>query len=144
VPLVDGVDPDEHAIKLGELCVDRVKDIVLIDRRFRINPDIAERGEDGPEPAGLWRSGAPRRFATAPQDSDAADASFGLRHERPLRIYAPMSFFLSAAPPSPRADDIRFHRVPDRCQQLKLVKIGERPQSQSTISPLFDRRIQPN
>src|SRR5262249_8965015 len=28
--------------------------------------------------------------------------------------------------------------------QLMLVKIGERPQSQSTISPLFDRRIQPN
>jgi hypothetical protein len=62
VSLVDGVDPDECAIKLGELCVHGVKDIVLVDHRFRINSDIGERREDGLEPAGLWRSGAARRF----------------------------------------------------------------------------------
>ena len=48
------VDPDEHAIERGELCTHGIDDIVLIDHRFRIDPDIGERREYGFEPAGLW------------------------------------------------------------------------------------------
>ena len=65
-PLVDGIDPDEHAIKRGELCAHGVNDIVLVDHRFRIDANVGERREDGLEPAGLWRGAAARRFIAPP------------------------------------------------------------------------------
>src|SRR5438309_12050220 len=59
-PLVNRVDPDEHAIERGELCAHGVEDVVLEDHRFRIDADIGERGEDGLEPgwSRAWRCGA--------------------------------------------------------------------------------------
>ena len=65
-PLVNGVDPDEHAIKRGELCAHGVNDIVLVNHRFRIDADIGERRENGLEPAGLWRGAAALRFIAPP------------------------------------------------------------------------------
>jgi len=44
----------------------RVDDVVLVDHRYRIDADIDERGEDGLEPAGVWRSAAARRFTGPP------------------------------------------------------------------------------
>jgi hypothetical protein len=61
-PLVNRIDPDEHAINHGELCAHSVADIVLIDDRFRIDADFGQRCEDVFEPAGLWRGAATRRF----------------------------------------------------------------------------------
>jgi hypothetical protein len=63
---VNRIDPDEHAIECGELCAHGVEDIVLVDHRVRIDVDIGERGEDGLEPAGLWRGTAARRFVATP------------------------------------------------------------------------------
>jgi hypothetical protein len=65
-PLVNRVDPDEHANDCGELCAHGLQDIVLVDHRFRIDADIGERREDGLEPAGLWRRAAARRFVAPP------------------------------------------------------------------------------
>ncbi len=65
-PLVNRVDPDEHAIERGELCAHGVEDIVLVDHRFRFDADIRERGEDGLEPAGFWRGAMARRFIAPP------------------------------------------------------------------------------
>jgi hypothetical protein len=87
-PFVDGIDPYEHAIKRGELSAHGVEDIILVDHRFGVDANVAERREDSLEPAGLWRRVAARRCITAPQDSDAAKgrlegrfkARFGLRH----------------------------------------------------------------
>src|SRR5262249_30180069 len=93
--LMDWIDPDEHSIKRNELCAHGVKDIILVDRRFRRDADPGERSEDGFEAAGFWRNAAARRFITSPEDSDAAEASFGLRHGKKLHVYAPMSAFLS-------------------------------------------------
>jgi hypothetical protein len=64
----------------SELCAHGVEDIVLVDHRFRIDTRISERREDGLEPAGLRRGAAARRFIAAPQDSDPAEVSCGLRH----------------------------------------------------------------
>src|SRR5215470_18929707 len=86
-PLVNRVDPDEHAIERGELCARGIEDIVLVDYRFRIDADIGERREDGLEPAGLWRGAAARRFIAAPEDSDAAEASCGLRYGKRLHVH---------------------------------------------------------
>ena len=60
------VDPDEHAIECGELCAHGVDDIVLVDHRFRFDPDIRERCEDGLEPADFWHGAMARRFIAAP------------------------------------------------------------------------------
>src|SRR4029077_187912 len=79
-PLVNRIDPDEYAIKSGEPWARAVEDIVLIDYRFRIDTDLGERCEHGPEPAGLGRDTAARRLLTPPEDSDAAEASCGLKH----------------------------------------------------------------
>ena len=86
-PLVNRVDPDEHAIERGELCAHSVEDIVLINHRFGIDADIGERREHGLEPAGLRRGIAARRFIAPPEESDAAKASCGLKHGNRLRIY---------------------------------------------------------
>jgi hypothetical protein len=83
-PLVNRIDLDEHAIERGELCADGVENIVLVDHRFRINADIGERREHGPEPAGLWRGTAARRFISPPEDSDAAETNSGLKHGKRL------------------------------------------------------------
>ena len=64
--LVNGVDPDKYPIKRGELCADGVKNIVLVDNRFRVDADVGERGKDRLEPAGLWRGAAARRFIAPP------------------------------------------------------------------------------
>ena len=65
-PLVNRVDPDQHAIERGELGAHGVADIVLVDHRLCIDADIGERREDGLEPAGLRRGAAARRFIAAP------------------------------------------------------------------------------
>ena len=65
-PLVNRVDPDEHAIERGELCAHGLEDLVLVDHRFRIDADIGERREDGLEPAGIWRGAAARRLVAPP------------------------------------------------------------------------------
>ena len=65
-PLVNRVDPDEHAIERGELCAHGVEHIVLVDHRFRFDADISERCEDGLEPACFWRGGTARRFIAPP------------------------------------------------------------------------------
>jgi hypothetical protein len=65
-PLVNRVDPDEHAIEHGELYARGVKDIVLVDHRFRIDADIGQCREDAPEPARLWRGTAAGRFIAPP------------------------------------------------------------------------------
>jgi hypothetical protein len=79
-PLVDRIDPDEHAIERSELRAHGVEDIVLVDHRLRIDTGISERREDGLEPTGIWRATAARRFIAPPQDSDPAEVSCGLRH----------------------------------------------------------------
>jgi hypothetical protein len=63
---VNRIDPDEHAIKRGELCTHIVKDIIFINHQFRIHTDIGERREDGLEPAGLWRGPAALHFIAPP------------------------------------------------------------------------------
>jgi hypothetical protein len=65
-PIVNRVDPDEHAIECDEPCTHGVEDIVLVDHRFRIGAGIGERREDGFEPAGLRRGAAARRFIAPP------------------------------------------------------------------------------
>ena len=45
-PLVNRVNPDEHAIERGELCAHGLEDIVLVDHRFRIDANVGERCED--------------------------------------------------------------------------------------------------
>lgn len=50
-PLVNRVDPDEHAIERGELRAHGIDDIVLVDHRFGIDADIGERFENGLEAA---------------------------------------------------------------------------------------------
>jgi hypothetical protein len=65
-PVVNRVDPDEHAVKRGELRAHGVEDIVLVDHRLRIDAEIGERREDGLEPAGLRHGTAARRFIAPP------------------------------------------------------------------------------
>src|SRR5262245_37207549 len=65
-PLVNWIDPDEHAIEGAELCAHGVKDIVLVNYWFRIDTDIGEGSEDGLEPAGVGRGTATRRFIASP------------------------------------------------------------------------------
>src|SRR5262249_10505076 len=71
-PIVNRIDPDKHAIERRELCADGVKDIVLIDDRFRIDANIGKRREHGLEPVGLWRGTEARRLVAPPEDRDAA------------------------------------------------------------------------
>ena len=85
-PLVNRVDPDQHAIERGELRPHGLEDVVLIDHRLRIDTDISECREDSLEPACSRRGAAARRFVATPENSDAAEASCGFRHEAPLRI----------------------------------------------------------
>ena len=40
VPLVNRIDPNEHAIKPGELRAYDVDNIVLIDHRYRVDADM--------------------------------------------------------------------------------------------------------
>ena len=65
-PLVNRVDPDEHTIERGELCANGVENIVLVDHRLRIDPNIGESREDGLEPSSLWRGTTPRHFIATP------------------------------------------------------------------------------
>src|SRR6516165_4404940 len=65
-PLMNWVDPDEHAIERGEVCAYFVEHIVLIDDRFRIDADVGECREHGLEPAGLRRVAAARRLVAPP------------------------------------------------------------------------------
>src|SRR3954447_10917266 len=85
----------EHSIECGELCAHSVADIILIDHRFRIDPDISERGEDGLESTGLGLGAAARYFGPAPNDADAAEATCGLRHEKGFHGMAMASSTLS-------------------------------------------------
>ncbi len=78
--LVNWVDPDQHAIERGELGPHGVADIVLVDHRFGRDADIGERRKDGLEPAGVRRGTAALRLIAPPQDSDAPEASCGIRH----------------------------------------------------------------
>ena len=77
--VVNRVDLHEHAMERGESCAHGVENIVLVDHWFCIDTDTGESREDGPEPAGLGRGAAARRFIAPPQDPDAAEASCRLR-----------------------------------------------------------------
>jgi hypothetical protein len=65
-PLVNRVDPNEHAIEPGEPCAHGVTDIVLVDYGLRVDADIGERSEDSLEPAGRQRGSAARCFVAPP------------------------------------------------------------------------------
>jgi hypothetical protein len=80
--LMNRVYPDEHAIERSQLCPHSVEDIVLVDQRFRIDADIAERREDGLEPASLWRGAPARRFIASRQNSYPAEASCAFIYDR--------------------------------------------------------------
>src|SRR5215211_543337 len=86
-PFVDRVDPDEYAIECGKLSAHGLEDIVLVDYRFRVDTDIDECREDSLETACSWRGAAAGRFVATRKNSNAAEASFGLRHGQGLRIF---------------------------------------------------------
>ena len=65
-PLVNWINPDEHAIDCGELCAHDVEDIILIDHRFSMDADVSERREDGLQPAVICRGTAASDFVASP------------------------------------------------------------------------------
>jgi hypothetical protein len=65
-PLVDRVDPDEHAVERGKLSAHDLEDIVLIDHRLRIDTGIGECREDVLETACSWRGATAGRFVATP------------------------------------------------------------------------------
>ena len=61
-PIHEGRNRANLDALLREVAAHGVEDIVLVDHRFRIDADFAERGEDSLKPARLWRGIAARLF----------------------------------------------------------------------------------
>ena len=86
-PLMNWVDPDQHAIDCGEPGAHRVGNVIFIDHRFGIDAKRGERCEDGSEPAGLCVDVAACRFIAPPKDSHAA-STIRFRHGIPSHAAA--------------------------------------------------------
>ena len=67
-PLMNRIDPDQHAIDRGELGAHGVENIVFIDHRLGIDAKRGQRCEDGGEPAGLGSDATACRFIASPKD----------------------------------------------------------------------------
>src|SRR5690242_16738183 len=73
-PLVNWVDPDQHAVDRGKLTAHGLDDVILVDRGFSSDAGISKRFENGFESTGFGYGCLPRLFITAPQDRYAAQS----------------------------------------------------------------------
>ena len=91
-PLVNRVDPDEHAIERGEPCAHGVEDIVLVDHRLRFDATSASAAKTALNR--LVSGVALRRAASSPRHRIAmrprrAVGSHGKKHSAFIIVLLP-------------------------------------------------------
>jgi len=82
-PFVYWVDENQHTVERQKFVSDRVRDVVLVDDRPRVDADIGQRRRYCLEPARFERRAAPFRLATAPHDANCTELAVFCSHRGP-------------------------------------------------------------